>query len=74
MCTGPLWGCSTVTNSVTDSTTLGLVAKVVELGTKKHKNAHENAGSVASSRHDVVHIILVGSRSRPDFGSGLFTS
>ena len=32
------WGCSTGTNPITDSTTLGLVAKVVESGTKTLKS------------------------------------
>ena len=58
-----LMGCSTVTDPVTDSMTLGLVAKVVESGTKTTKKDV----SVTSPRQDVAHTGLSGLRSQPNF-------
>ena len=40
------WGFSTITNSITDSTTLGLVAKVMESGTKTTKKCAKMLGQL----------------------------
>ena len=56
---------------IANSTTLGLVAKVMELGTKKHnKSARKNAELVTSPQQNRAHPGLSRYRSRPDLGSG----